>query len=220
MTIRFATTVIAVITIIVFCASGRVSSSRAQMQTTEDSKTPVSGIAQIDAYCKELDSFRNNKQNRSRVFSKVIPESQSGETLKGNWREFQNAKARKANFNSDRLYDVGDVWMKDGNAVVAEFEFGTSGDWSQVMTYYFRDDGTLAKIRSNFGKFMGHVRIVKDSFYDSNGKRLHTRVQCFDLNDRNRRQKCPGDTSQADAEVYKRVQNLPLYRVLKSHSPK
>jgi hypothetical protein len=197
-----------------------VVSVLAQTQSAENQTTPLTGVAAIDAYCKELDSFRKGKHNRARVFSKIIPPDQSGETLSGNWREFKNAKSRESDFTSDHLYDVGDVWMRAGKVVVAEFEFGTAGDWSQVVTYYFRADGGLAKMRSNYGRFMGHIRIVKDKFYDSKGKRLQTRLQCSDLEESGRRKKCSSDASEYDADVYKRVQNLPLYGVLKSRSPK
>jgi len=48
----------------------------------------------------------------------------------------------------------------------------------------FVADGSLAKMRNVFGKFMGTIKIVKEKFYDSNGKLLHTRLKCYDLGDR------------------------------------
>jgi len=188
----------------------------AQTPNSAQPEKPLSGVPTIDAYSKELDSFAKRNRNRALAFSKIIPEDQPGETLSGNWREFKTAKARESDYNSNHLYDVGDVWLRAGKVVVAEFEYGTSGDWSQYVTYYFRADGSLAKMRNVFGKFMGTIKIVKEKFYDSNGKLLHTRLKCYDLEIEGRRKKCTSDASQYDSELYKRVQNLPVYQLLKS----
>ena len=111
--------------------------------------------------------------------------------------------------------------MKNGKLVVAELNSETnSGDWSKFVQYYFRDDGTLAKMRTTFAGFMvfsehGGGRIVQERIYSSKGKLLQKRLHCFQLGKKHRPIKCSGDYSKYDGTYYRRAQNLLFYGLLK-----
>lgn len=190
------------------------------------------GVAAIEAYCKELDGFKKRNPNRARFFGDVSSWDQSGMTLHApapKWKEFKSRKARESANTGDNLYDVADVWIKDEKVVLAEFWFGSpSGDWSQSVIYYFRDDGTLAKMQSTYAGFNLNpfpnreefgARLVQTRVYDANGKRLRKSLQCFELGEKGRQRKCSGDYSHHEGAVYLKVQRLPLYKVLNSPSP-
>jgi len=147
----------------------------AQTPSAAKPATKPSEVAAIDAYSKELDTFKNNKRNHALILG---AEGDKPEVQK--WKEFKSRHARGEAFNYI-LDNVADVWMKNGKPVIAEFNFeSNSGDWSQFVQYYFRDDGTLAKMRSTFAGFMvlseRGGRIVQERIYSSNGKLLQKRL--------------------------------------------
>jgi hypothetical protein len=187
----------------------------AQTPSAAKPTTKPSEVAAIDAYGKELDAFKNNKRNHALILG---AEGDKPEVQK--WKEFKSRRARGEAFNGI-LENVADVWMKNGKPVVAEFNFETnSGDWSQFVQYYFRDDGTLAKMRSTFAGFMvlseHGGRIVQERIYSSNGKLLQKRLHCFELEKKDRPTKCSGDYSKYDGTYYRRAQDLGFYGLLKS----
>ena len=195
-------------------------SSYGDAQTPSDPKptTKSSEVAAIDAYCKELDAFKNSKRNLPRILGAEVDQTDVPK-----WKEFKSRRARGEAFNYI-LDNVANAWMKNGKLVIAEFNFETnSGDWSKFVQYYFRDDGTLAKMRTTFGGFMvfsehGGGRIVQERIYNSNGKLLQKRLHCFELEKKHRRIKCSGDYSNYDGKYYRRAQNLAFYGLLKSGS--
>ena len=187
-------------------------------QTPSAAKPPTkpSEVAAIDAYCKELDAFKNSKHNRARILGAEVDQTDIPK-----WKEFKSRRARGEAFNYI-LDNVADAWMKNGKLVIAEFNFETnSGDWSKFVQYYFRDDGSLAKMRTTFAGFMvfsehGGGRIVQERIYNSNGKLLQKRLHCFELEKKHRRIKCSGDYSNYDGKYYRRGQDLAFYGLLKS----
>src|SRR5687767_3745922 len=203
--------------------------TNAQTQEPAQTTKPLTDVAGIEAYCKELDSFKKRKPNQARWFGDVAPWDRSGMTLNApsaKWQEFKSRKARQSAATGDNLYDVADIWMKDEKVVLADLWFGSpSGDWSQFVTYYFRDDGTIAKMRSTFAGFNLHpfanpeesgARLVQTRIYDASGKRLSKRLQCFELGEKGRQKKCSGDYSRYEGPAYLNVQRLPMYRLLNS----
>lgn len=201
--------------------------AHAQTQAPTRSTNQVTAVPEIEAYCKELDAFKKTNPNLARFFGDVSSWDQSGMTLNApspKWKEFKSRKARESAGTGDNLYDVADIWIKDDKVVLAEFWFGSpSGDWSQNVIYYFRDDGTLAKMQSTYAGFNLNpfpnreefgARLVQTRLYDANGKRLRKSLQCFDLGERPRQRKCSGDYSHHEGAVYLKVQRLPLYKLL------
>lgn len=195
-----------------------------QAQVPKQSTKGPTAVAAIETYCKELDAFRKSHANEVRVFGDVA----SSNSPAPEWKEFKSRKAREAAGTGDDLFQVADVWSKEGKVVVAEFGFGSpSGDWSQSVTYYFRDDGTLAKMESVYAGFNLNpfnnpnefgARLVQTRIYDPSGKRLRKTLQCFDFSEKPRQRKCSGDYSRYEGDAYLRVQRLPIYSLLKSRA--
>ena len=200
--------VAAVISVLAFVTLIVAQTPSAAKPTNEPSE-----VTAIDAYCKELDAFKNSKRNRARILGAEVDQTEIPK-----WKEFKSRRARGKAF----FEDVADVWMKNGKLVVAELNSETnSGDWSKFVQYYFRDDGTLAKMRTTFAGFMvfsehGGGRIVQERIYSSNGKLLQKRLHCYELEKKHRRIKCSGDYSNYDGTYYRRAQNLVFYGLLKS----
>ena len=201
-----------------------LSGTAAQTPSPESSPTPLSPAAAIEAYCKEVDDFVKSHPREARFFGDVAPYDQSGVQVvapTSKWREFRSRKARRDAATKDNLYNVADVWLRDGKVVFAYFEWGSpSGDWSQFVTYYFRDDGTLAKSRNMFSHFAFNATIIKDKLYDPRGKQIRSLLRCFEMGNLRKRKKCEGDYSNYDADVYRRVQNLPFYAAFKTQRAK
>ena len=200
----------AVVSILAFATLSVAQAPSAAKLTARPSE-----VAAIDAYCKKLEAFKNSKRNRVRILG-----AGADETDVPKWKEFKSRRAREEALNSI-LDNVADVWMNNGKLMIAELNFETnSGDWSKFVQYYFRDDGTLAKMRATFAGFMvfsehGGGRIVQERIYSSTGKLLQKRLDCFELEKKNRRIKCSGDYSNYDGTYYRRAQNLPFYGLLK-----
>jgi hypothetical protein len=203
-----ASVVAAVVSILAF-----VTLIAAQTPSTAKPTTKSSEVAAIDAYCQELDDFKKSQRNRARILGAEVDQTDIPK-----WKEFKSRRAREKEF----FEDVADVWMKNGKPLVAELNSETnSGDWSKFVQYYFRDDGTLAKMRTTFAGFMvfsehGGGRIVQERIYSSKGKLLQKRLHCFELEKKHRPIKCSGDYSNYDGTYYRRAQNLEFYGLLKS----
>src|SRR4051812_25530954 len=93
----------------------------AQTQDPAQSTKQVTGVVAIEAYCKELDSFKKRNPNQARWFGDVAPWDQSGTTLNApavRWKEFKSRKARESAATDDNLFDVADLWMRDGRVVI------------------------------------------------------------------------------------------------------
>lgn len=217
--------------LIIFCILGFGVLTKAQTQTPAQPANQLTGVAAIEDYCKQIDAFKKNNPNGARFFGNVSAWNQSGMTLDApspKWKEFKSRKARESAGTGDNLYDVADIWIKDEKVVLADLWFGSpSGDWSQSVTYYFRDDGTLAKMRSTFAGFNLNpfaereefgARLVQTRLYDGNGKRLSKLLQCFELGEKGRQKKCSGDYSRYEGSLYLKVQSIPVYRLLNSQS--
>jgi hypothetical protein len=205
-----ASVVSAVVCILAFATPIIAQTPSAAKLTTKPSE-----VAAIDAYAKGLDAFKNNKRNHTLFFG---AEGDKPEVQK--WKQFKSSRAREEAFNSI-MDNVADVWMKNGKPVIAEFNFETnSGDWSQFVQYYFRDDGSLAKMRTTFAGFMvlseHGGRIVQERIYSPNGKLLQKRLNCFELEKKHHPIKCSGDYSKYDGTYYRRAQDLAFYGLLKS----
>ncbi len=187
--------------------------------TNEPKPSPSpSEVSTITSYCRELGVYAKRNPKQARFFGDISSYDQSGVTLNKpteKWREFKTQKAREIATTEDNLYNTANVWLRAGNIVLAHFEYGSpSGDWSQFVSYCFRQDGSLAELENSFRTFNGSVRIEKQNIYNANGKRLRVTTRCFDLQS-GRKKRCGGNYAQYDADVFRKVQQLPTYHLIK-----
>ena len=187
--------------------------------TNEPKPSPTpSEISTVTSYCKELGIYAKRNPKQARFFGDVSSYDQSGATLNKpteKWSEFKTQKARESATTKDNLYNTANVWLRAGNIVLAHFEYGSpSGDWSQFVSYCFREDGSLAELKNSFRTFNGSVRVEKQNIYNSSGKRLRATTRCFEL-ESGRKKRCGGSYAQYDADEFRKVQQLPIYRLRK-----
>jgi hypothetical protein len=163
------------------------------------SQTKTSAIAEIDTYTKQIDRFIKSK-TRSRLFADVSTSEKS------RWRE---VRAKQA----EDLYEKAETWTREGKIVAATFALSSpSGDWVHFITYYFRADGSLAKIEAQLNTFYGNVSVLRDRYYDVNRKQLKATERYLDLETR-KPVKRP-DFMVNKIPMYSRVSTLPFGRLL------
>ena len=166
-------------------------------------QTPAS-VTSINSYTAEVNRFvKVNKKHR--IFADVASEDNDKES----WKEFKSKKA----FNDTDSYQSALVWSRNGKVVVANFSFSSpSGDWAHYISYYFRDDGSLAKIEATLNTFYGDISVVRHSYYDSNGKPLKSTKKFLDL--KTRQPKKPVEFMENPVPVYLNVSGLPFSKLL------
>jgi hypothetical protein len=158
-----------------------------------------SAIGEIDTYTKGIDRFIKSKP-KSRLFRDVST------SQKSNWRE---VRAKQA----EGLYETAEVWTREGKVVAANFALSSpSGDWMHFINYYFRADGSLAKIEAQLNTFYGNVSVLRKRYYDANRKQLKATERYLDLE--TRKAVKPPDFIDHQIPMYSRVATLPFGRLL------
>ncbi|MBV9211515.1 MAG: hypothetical protein JOZ52_12835 [Acidobacteria bacterium] len=179
----------------------------AQLSTSQ----PTGKVAEIEAYATEIDAFVKDNEKDVRIFG----DTSSGTKLEeAKWHQYKDEKERQAAETGDNLNSTAYVWMRDGKVVGANFMFQSpSRDWMQYVMYYFRDDGTLAKVSSTLNTFQGGITVVRDDYYNSKGKFLKGTTHCQDL--KTQLSKPCGDFQDQPAPLFQKVSQLPFYGWLK-----
>jgi hypothetical protein len=176
--------------------------------TGQDRKThspTARELASINAYVKRVDRFMKRNDKRRRTFGDVGNEQSE-------WREFKG-KVAEGETDPEDLDEVAYVWVRKGKVVAAGFAFQSgSRDWAHFVTYYFREDGTLAKIHSRLNTFYGGVSAIRDKYYASNGKLLRTTTRYLDL--QTEKPKKNPNFHDEPIPVYLMVRRLPFYTLL------
>jgi hypothetical protein len=185
--------------------------SLAQEGSGLSTSEPKGRVADIESYVVDIDNFVKSKVTTERVFANVA----SGKNAQtSSWREFKSEDERKAADTGDNLNESAYVWLRDGKVVGANFTFQSpSRDWAQFVMYYFRVNGTLAKSDSTLNTFNGGITVLRQDYYDSKGILLKGTTHCKDL--KTQQFKPCGDFQDRPAPLYKKVSDLPFYRLLK-----
>jgi hypothetical protein len=201
------------------------SAASASAQGRSGARPASTEIASIEAYCKGLNQYVTSNPKSTRFFVDTRPgdEAESSTASGTTWYE---VKSEDEMLDAEREYAHRSiiVTMKDGQIVHAEIADPMEHSRTSYA-YCFRSDGTLAKISSEFYGNMAEVHIVRESFYDPNGKLLRATSQCFHIittarGSRERRVSCVRDRMSAEygkyeIPVYKRNTDLPGHDLLK-----
>jgi hypothetical protein len=119
----------------------------------------------------------------------------------------------KGEADPDDLDDVAYVWLRQGKVVAVFFTFQSeSRDWYHFVTYYFREDGTLAKIHSRLNTFYGSVTAIRDQYYGSNGRVLKSTARFLDIQTQKPKKK--PNFQDEPTPVYLNVRKLPFSKLL------
>jgi hypothetical protein len=182
-----------------------VSATGQEQKTAAPTKPELTAIT---SYATSIDQFTKRSPRKRRIFGIIPGEGDNPDK----WAEFKTIR-QEVQANLD---DSVHVWRKDGRVVLAQFTFtSSSGDWYHFVSYYFRADGTLAKIHAQLNTFAaadGGISVVRDKFYGSSGKLLHTNTRYLDLKSQKSRKR--GDFMDQPIPDYKTVRDLPFFKLL------
>lgn len=179
-------------------------------QTRKVPSPQATEIANIDRYTAQLDRFVKRNQRRALIFADV---SSDNTDEKSSWKKFKSEKQREQADTGENLNENAYVWSRAGKVVAVNFTFQSpSRDWAHFVMYYFRDDGSLAKIHSQLNTFYGDVSVVRDQHYSRDGKLLKTRQRLLDL--KTQKPKKAADFQNEPIPVFNKVSELPFYKLL------
>jgi hypothetical protein len=167
-----------------------------------DSTAPCEGTNQIDAFTAQIEAQLKRKEVRT------FAETHS---LQGSiWSEVKRGR--------ETAGTMADVYVANGIPAAAFFTIQTlSGDWVLYADYYYRPDGSLAKIHEQLNTFHASASVVRETWFGCRGEAYGGTVHHFDLKTRKPRQADPESGDQR-APIFTRVQNLPFFSALRSHN--
>lgn len=161
-------------------------------------------LGAIETYCKQIDVFIKSHKKSARVWATVDADGKQ-------WREFESEKVRQESAPDG---DAAMVWLRNGKLIYAGFTLQSdSRDWAHYVNYYFRADGTLARIDAKLNTFYGYMSVARKQHYSPQGKLLKSSVQYLDL--KTQKKKKPGDDFIDEPfPVYRNIKSLPFYALL------
>lgn len=161
-------------------------------------------IVAVEKYTDELDSYARLNPQARRFFINT------SETQPGTWQEVTGEKEIENKASAV-------VWMKKDKAVIALLT-SQAMESSQKVTYYFRENGTLAKIHSEMFIKAGNMEAIRDRSYDPKTFAILIRdfSRCFNF-ETSQVKPC-GEAATIEAKaipVYMKTTELPFYAQLK-----
>ena len=175
-------------------------------------QTRTAQLAEINSYVGEVNRFTKGNTKARRIFGDVRAERVPPGDTESKWREFKT----KREFDKFEGYwdESAYVWIRTGKVVSAAFTFTSqSGDWTHMVTYYFREDGSLAKLEAQLNTFYGDVSILRNQYFNNVGVRISHSERILDLKTQKPVKK-PSDYFDQPVSVFKRVTDLPFYKLL------
>jgi hypothetical protein len=116
---------------------------------------PPDPIAAIDQDCKTIQDLADQRALPLQIFGK--------DSNKGKWGIFKNQKALTV-YCENRCFDFANVYFHDKVPVLAVCEYiNPAGDRAQNVSYYFRPDGSLEKMTSDYRCGDALIPDVEDS---------------------------------------------------------
>ena len=185
-----------------------------------------SEVASIEAYSRALDRYFKSHPRSTRYYVDALPEGKADESS-GAGKDWHEVRNQNAMLDAEREYAMHSIAVsqKDGEIVyvdIAEPQEHSRRDDG----YYFRNDGTLAKISSDYYGNIAGVHITRDYFYSAGGRLLRETTRCFNIittsrGSRERRASCglpemKAELSDYKVPVYAKNRELPGYEFLKS----
>ncbi len=170
-------------------------------------------IKRIDSYVKTLDAFVKRNKRPQLIFADT---SDYNENNKPKWRKFASEKTLEKFRETAETYTIAYNWRRNGKLVQSNFTlFSPSGDWAQYDYYYFRADGTIAKIASELRTFYGDLIVLRNLYFDGKGRLLRQTIRYRDLNTKKPVKKPKDEDYQStDVKIFKTVRQMPFAKLL------
>ncbi len=190
-----------------FTILGFVGAVTAQSKVSPD-------VKKIDAYVRSVETVRKKLKKPSMIFADTADIESNSEK----WQSFASEKALEKHRANDDVYSIAFNWRSGGKIVGTNFTLSSpSGDWVKYNFHYFRADGTLALVESDYRTFMGDFRVVRKRYFDTAGKEIHKTTKILDLQS-NKPKKAPDGIMGDDADevdYYLTTAKLPFAELLK-----
>lgn len=162
-------------------------------------------VAQIDSYVTEIQRYTKQNPRMRLLFADVSPY----DSEKPEWKKFKT----KAALEKLEVYDSAVAWTRKGKVVAVDLALSSpSGDWADFVRYYFREDGSLAKVEGRLNTFFGDVSLIRNQYFNQRGELVRKTTKVLDLYT----QKPKKTTEYMDQEVpvYRKVEELPFFKLL------
>jgi hypothetical protein len=165
----------------------------------------------VERYANQVERVVNNRRQPFRIFADT---SSATEDSPSKWKEFRNETELDAASTGENLMEQARIWTVDQKiAGVKLMLTSPSGDWAHFVDYYFRADGSIAKIRGRLNTFYGNVSVIRSQYYSTTGKLLQSSTLYFDLTTQRRLRK-PKEFFDQPVPVYLKVDHLPFNNLL------
>lgn len=171
-------------------------------------------VKSINSYCKVAAALQNQRKTPELIFADTAGQ----EDNKEKWRSFVSEKALEKFRKNSETYTIAYNWRRGGKIIASNFTlFSGSGDWVKYNNHCFRDDGSLARIESDYRTFMGDFQVIRKRYFDETGKAIGSSVRYLDL--KNGKPKAAKDGVMGDdpelVDYYKKTSKLPFAHLVK-----
>ncbi|MBK6589458.1 MAG: hypothetical protein IPG22_14305 [Acidobacteria bacterium] len=171
-------------------------------------------VKKIDAYVKTVDAVRKKLKKPSLIFG----DTAGTESESAKWQKFASEKALETFRSRNEVYDIAFNWLSGGKIVQSTFTLSSqSGDWAKYNDHYFRADGSLAMIESDYRTFLGDFMVVRRRFFDNKGKQIHMTEKYLDLRSKKPKKHSDGvmGDDRDEVDYYLTTAKLPFAALLK-----
>ena len=192
------------------------SSRRAEQVNQAPRAMPNAATQAIDAECTVLIPLTKNTPGR--LFSAT-------DAGHGVWRESEQDNPPDGSRASIDGGQTARVWRQVRGATAVQMKiWDGSGDWSQVVDYCFRSDGSLARSESvlvtadvfdSADETNNGVKRIRTRYFDRDVRQLGRKVDIRNLSDGQPARRRFADIPET---IYRRIGDLPFAGLLGTHS--
>jgi hypothetical protein len=151
----------------IVCASAAIAQSKS------------AEIRQIDALARSIDTRAKRPKAPKLIFADIA-NYETDETAK--WQKFASEKALERHREKSEAYTIAYVWLEGAKPASTNFTwFSPSGDWVKYVYSYFRPDGSLARVESDYRTFNGDFKVLRRIYFDAGGKEIGRSARFLDL---------------------------------------
>lgn len=186
--------------IVVMQGSLRAQTPTQQRRLPKPTQTS-SRIVAVEKYTNELDEYAARNPQARRFFTNTA------EDQTGSWQEVGGESEIENKASAV-------VWMKGEKAVIA-LVTGKTPQLSRKVTYYFRDNGTLAKVHSELSINATNMQSSRDRSFDPKAFLVRDFSYCNDMVSGQQRPCNDAEVLEKTIPLYMRSTELPFYAQLK-----
>lgn len=162
----------------------------------------------VKKYCESVADFK--RENAPLLFA------DASDQPKPAWRRV--ASERELERLTDALFqhsNTARAWVKDGNIIAVDTTSTTmADDWSLDAEYCYREDGTLAGVRSEYRNGTDDLIVISEQLFGVDGSSVFDNVKALDLRTR-RPKKNSANAAELRAPAYARTKDFPWTKLMR-----